>query len=675
MINGAAQSQSTQSPAPTSQKQRENRMDDNTNMGQNVANMRMQSFLLDQGLSFQAMQHMMAQQQQQQQLQYQLQCQQQQQQLQLAPQLNPIRTVSVSTSTSTEKHYIEHIEQQQQLCANQIHPNLNLNLNLNSMWNYQANPANASADVTSQTLQLSTEKHPHPVKQSQQPVQVQADTMWTYQTNPSLVSSLPVDNTITSTFKTVSTEKYQFGQQPGQVQAHTMLAYQENHTPETSLPAEDSFYKLVPSNMLPTFGETFGEMRTVTSQGMLLPLVQMPNCEKSQHDENPKEQMQECMNTIEEALQEPSLAEAGKVLLHAMQASSSYMSGIMESEKRFSLPVPASCSPDKRFFLNAPVQSREGNVVFPELPAWKPTQVDTEQHQVTPQSIDLIPYLPHQAPAQAQPQPAPAPVLSSTLPQKTQAQTSKIVHSKPKVQKASCGRVEKKTKPLRTPFDGSPHKYLLAALRERGYSTVPIASHEAGYHTDPTSLQLASFGTRLIQAVNGSDTEALSKLLGCGLSPNPCNQFGDTTLSLICKRADYGVFKVLVDHGCDLQVCDSFGRTALHNLAWAGKFSAPMTKVILDGDLNQILIADKRGQCPLEYVQRGKWGEWIAFLKEHMDMYWPVSRDRPTRPLPRESRMGPVADPMSAVSSDLAVKISSGEISPDEAMRLKQGYM
>lgn len=479
----------------------------------------------------------------------------------------------------------------------------------------------------------------------QQPIQAQADTMWTYQTSPNMVVSPP---------QNVSAPEIQCSRQIFLGSNDMNWNFQPNTMPVSSLTTSDSsskFMQKVPHSV--------GEMRTVTSQGMLLPLVQLPETQMTSNQNNPKEQMQDCMNTINEALRDPTFADAGKVLFQAMQASSNYMNDPGKQNQ--------DGAQDKRFFLNASIQPREGNVVFPELPTFQsapneimvsPTQQESKQE-------------PHIVPVKV------TPVLSSTPPPSARTDTAAIApKAKATMHKASCGRVQKKPKAPSTIVEGSPHKFLLAMLRERGYSTQRLTSQEAGYHADPTPLQLASFGSLVVQAVHTNDTESLSKLLDCGLSPNPCNQFGDAILSLICKRAAHDVFKVFVDHGCDLQVCDSFGRTALHNLAWSGQFSATMAKVILDCDLNQLLIEDNRGQCPLEYVRRGHWDDWIAFLKDNVDTYWPLSMDRPRRSLPRYSRQyndagrAIIADPMSAVPPSLAARIASGEISTEEAMRM-----
>lgn len=476
-------------------------------------------------------------------------------------------------------------------------------------------------------------------------------------------------------------QQYVSYQQPVQVFANTRWSNQFDPSPVVSSQQPNAPMKVVPSNMV----SSSSAMKTVSSQGMLLPLVKMPENPKTEKEETPKVQMKQCMNVIEEALLDPSLADAGKMLLKAMHASSSYMSGMLEASKRNGQvplkPAPPGNPPDKRFFLDNTMVSRD---MFQQPsqqlsmgqtlpPSDQQTTVAVKQEQPLPHHVspELSSAQPHSQP-QVQP---PAQFKAQPRVQVKVAERVASTKQKPTVHKASCGRLEKDYKPvpLRTAFEGSPHQFLLTILKERGYNTQTTSSQDAGYHATPTALQVASFGTAVVQAVHSSDTVTLAQLLSAGLSPNPCNQFGDSILSLICKRAGFNVFKVMVDHGCDLQVCDSFGRTCLHSLTWAGEFSEPMAKVILDADLNQLLISDKRGQCPLECVRKDKWNEWISFLRERMDDYWPISHNRPTRQLPRDTRIGStLPDPMSALSPEVAVKLASGEITPEEASKQKE---
>jgi ankyrin repeat protein len=131
------------------------------------------------------------------------------------------------------------------------------------------------------------------------------------------------------------------------------------------------------------------------------------------------------------------------------------------------------------------------------------------------------------------------------------------------------------------------------------------------------------------------------------------------------------MFQVFLERGCDLQVSDSFGRTPLHNVAWAGEFSERMVKLILDHDLLQLMVQDKQGKCALEYVRKEHYQHWITFLKETLDVYWPLDKNLSqlmTAMLPLER--GPLPDPISPLSVDLASQVAAGKISVDEVAKM-----
>jgi hypothetical protein len=188
---------------------------------------------------------------------------------------------------------------------------------------------------------------------------------------------------------------------------------------------------------------------------------------------------------------------------------------------------------------------------------------------------------------------------------------------------------------------------------------------DAGYVTEPSQLQLASFGTELVKAINNRDVKKLDALLSAGLSPNPCNKFKDSVLfDLVCKRANMEAFRVFLKHGCNLRVCDDFGRTPLHYCAWANEFCEPMAAAILHADWIQILIQDKRGKTPLEYVHPDLVLDWIEFLESTVHWWAPSA---PTTVNPPRLYRHMLPDPSYALPVQVAAALSGGEISPEHA--------
>lgn len=218
----------------------------------------------------------------------------------------------------------------------------------------------------------------------------------------------------------------------------------------------------------------------------------------------------------------------------------------------------------------------------------------------------------------------------------------------------------------------SPQDALWRLLSQQEYQNVSrIKAEDAAYDTMPSALQLASFGTELVKAIHTSDVDLLSSLLSCGLSPNPCNQFRDSIVDLVCKRANTSIFSCLVEHGCDLRVCDGFGRTPLHHCCWASEFSPDICDAILSQDIMQLFIEDKRGQTPLEYVRDEQALDWIDYLEDNMERYFPRGGTLPSLQNVKDLRPeGCLPDPPNALPVPLAAAVSSGKISPEDVARM-----
>ncbi len=229
------------------------------------------------------------------------------------------------------------------------------------------------------------------------------------------------------------------------------------------------------------------------------------------------------------------------------------------------------------------------------------------------------------------------------------------------------GRYKKKKGTKSTRLE-SPLDALQRILSLQGYGPITrIPAEDAQYETVPSPLQLASFGTELIKAIHALDTQHLSKLLETGLSPNPCNKFRDSMIDLVCKRANGEIFKCLVNHGCDLRVCDGFGRTPLHHCCWASEFSPIIAETILEIDWLQIFIEDKRGQIPLEYIRPDQAAEWVEFLEDNRQRLFPPGGRSPTLLAVKDYRPDNVIpDPPNALPIELASAISSGRLTPDD---------
>ncbi|KAI2501371.1 hypothetical protein MHU86_13107 [Fragilaria crotonensis] len=249
-----------------------------------------------------------------------------------------------------------------------------------------------------------------------------------------------------------------------------------------------------------------------------------------------------------------------------------------------------------------------------------------------------------------------------------------VDRSKFKYQKVIGGSSTNATNARRTSLKAqnelSPQVFLDTMLKSRGYSTQNFCSLEGAYYCKPTALQQASYGIRLIEAIRRSDEIVLQKMLQAGLSPNPCNSFGESIVHMLCRRGDYKLLKLFKEHGCSLQVTDDFGRTPLHDACWTTEPPFDIVDMILTTDRRLLHLVDCRGSSPLSYVSRNNWEKWIAYLQSRADTYWPPRNvakvgDEPAPPFCWEAQHSrPIPDPPNAISIEAAkTLVSLGEVS------------
>jgi Ankyrin repeats (3 copies) len=220
----------------------------------------------------------------------------------------------------------------------------------------------------------------------------------------------------------------------------------------------------------------------------------------------------------------------------------------------------------------------------------------------------------------------------------------------------------------------SPQAYLDVLIHSRGYSTRRYRTLQTGYHSKPTAFQKASYHVYLVKLVRSNDTEALRSVMQSGISPNPCNAFGESLVHMVCRRGDYNLLRVLLDSGTSIQVSDDYGRTPLHDACWAAEPSFETVELIVDKDIALFHMTDSRGAVPLSYVRPEHWPLWIAFLDSKKDKWWPVKteEDQPAPLIDVAPNERPVPEPENALSIELAGMVASGVMSPAEAALLME---
>lgn len=196
---------------------------------------------------------------------------------------------------------------------------------------------------------------------------------------------------------------------------------------------------------------------------------------------------------------------------------------------------------------------------------------------------------------------------------------------------------------------------------------------QTAYHNKPTALQQASFDSHLIDLVEEGDCKQFETLIRSGLSPNPCNAYGESLLHLLCRDGETEFLRILMDAGATVQVSDDYGRTLLHDACLADEPCFELIEILLQADPRMTHMTDCRGALPLSYVERHQYPAWIRFFESKKDLFWPrrdlyrLGEQAPHELACMESNSRPIPDPENALTAALAECVASGEMRPDEA--------
>ena len=220
----------------------------------------------------------------------------------------------------------------------------------------------------------------------------------------------------------------------------------------------------------------------------------------------------------------------------------------------------------------------------------------------------------------------------------------------------------------------SPQAWAQAVLPERGYSTGRVHAVTTAYMTQPTELQLASFDTKTV-ALSTSDKLdhavdfSLREIMSCGISLNACNVHGETLMHKACRLGYHHVLQVFIDLGAELHVCDDQGRTLMHAACWGARPSFQTFRLLMLHAPELLFMADARGACPLDYVQKSHYEFWLDFLQDNEERFWPAARDSGLSDRARgKPNTIPIPTPVNALSCELAQMVASGRMEPDEAL-------
>eukprot|EP00977_Amphora_coffeiformis_P002044 scaffold381_cov178-Amphora_coffeaeformis.AAC.33 len=224
-------------------------------------------------------------------------------------------------------------------------------------------------------------------------------------------------------------------------------------------------------------------------------------------------------------------------------------------------------------------------------------------------------------------------------------------------------------------------------LKERGYFPRNYASKRSAYYNQPTEHQLASYGKRILEVVKQNNVEEFRRILEAGLSPNACNDHGESLLHMVCRHGKLALFTVLIAYDVDIQQTDDYGRTPsishthtryqMHDCCWASKPSFEIARCLLERDSSLLFLFDARGSLPLSYVTKSLWGEWNHFMEQAIDQIFP--RNKPNKDATpafctMKPNSRPVPDPKNKIPASLASMVATGMMAPYEVLLAMAAY-
>lgn len=195
--------------------------------------------------------------------------------------------------------------------------------------------------------------------------------------------------------------------------------------------------------------------------------------------------------------------------------------------------------------------------------------------------------------------------------------------------------------------------------------------------------------------IDHNDEEGLESCLLAGIHSNPCNEYNHSILHRICNLGNVALLDVLLENSDGykvVQTADDFGRTPLHEACSSPKEpSFTVIETLLMHDPHLFYMSDASGILPLELVEPEYWYDYLQFLQNHIDRYWPslvrsTARRRggaspeteptlvpevlsPPPPLALEKPGSRIpCEPAQPLTVELAWMVSSGVIEPEEAV-------
>jgi hypothetical protein len=172
-----------------------------------------------------------------------------------------------------------------------------------------------------------------------------------------------------------------------------------------------------------------------------------------------------------------------------------------------------------------------------------------------------------------------------------------------------------------------PQELFISLLRHQGQlpqakpvsSTMLASSSSSSFFVKMTQANIDAYTMDKITAVRQDNVMALStmhqqggQILQC------CNRYGESIIHAACRRGATQCLQYLVSAVCgvSLRVMDDYHRNPFHDACWTVEPDFQLVQILLDHCPDLLLLQDKRGCSPLQYVRRENWAQWCHYLNQ-----------------------------------------------------------
>mmetsp|Transcript_15545 Transcript_15545/g.34669 ORF Transcript_15545/g.34669 Transcript_15545/m.34669 type:complete len:277 (+) Transcript_15545:195-1025(+) len=162
----------------------------------------------------------------------------------------------------------------------------------------------------------------------------------------------------------------------------------------------------------------------------------------------------------------------------------------------------------------------------------------------------------------------------------------------------------------------SPQSYLISVFGNESFCVRPTLQVQ-DFFVQHTQEQINAYDMEVIRAVRSQDIDQLRSMHKAGRTLQCANRFGESLIHMACRRGFTDVVRFLVDEAnVSVKVRDDYGRTPLHDACWTCEPNEELVEFLMLQCPELLLMSDKRGNAPFEYVRTEHWARWVAFLSE-----------------------------------------------------------